>query len=73
MNVRSYRRTQPESSRILSDGVVHNAGDHHPTIRGLRPRARFASYYFNGDLDEIAVYPTELTYQQVMWHYHANH
>lgn len=29
--------------------------------------------FFTGDLDEIAVYPTALTAQQVGWHYHANH
>jgi hypothetical protein len=29
--------------------------------------------YFTGDLDEVAVYPTALTAQQVAWHYHAEH
>jgi hypothetical protein len=29
--------------------------------------------YFSGDLDEVAVYPTALTAQQVAWHYHADH
>ncbi len=35
--------------------------------------ARPTSDYVNSDLDEIAIYPTELSAQQVAWHYHANH
>jgi hypothetical protein len=31
------------------------------------------SDYVNGDLDEIAIYSTELSAQQIAWHYHANH
>lgn len=34
---------------------------------------RPTSDYFTGDLDELAIYPTRLTAQQVAWHYHANH
>jgi len=29
--------------------------------------------YFTGEIDEVAVYGTELSAQQVAWHYHANH
>jgi hypothetical protein len=35
--------------------------------------ATWPADYFNGDLDEVAVYPTVLNAQQVAWHYHANH
>jgi hypothetical protein len=31
------------------------------------------SSYFIGYLDEVAVYPTVLSAQQVKWHYYANH
>ncbi|MDT5034717.1 MAG: hypothetical protein QOC94_4888 [Actinoplanes sp.] len=29
--------------------------------------------YLTGALDEFAVYPSQLTAQQIAWHYHANH
>ncbi|HLL67675.1 MAG TPA: LamG domain-containing protein [Micromonosporaceae bacterium] len=29
--------------------------------------------YFTGTLDEIAIYPAQLTDQQIAWQYHANH
>jgi hypothetical protein len=32
-----------------------------------------APTYFTGQIDEVAVYGTELSSQQVAWHYHANH
>lgn len=36
---------------------------------GTRP----SSEYFAGDIDEVAFYLTQLSAQQVAWHYHANH
>ena len=35
--------------------------------------AAFASDYLVGGLDEVAVYPSVLSAQQVAWHYHADH
>jgi Concanavalin A-like lectin/glucanases superfamily len=29
--------------------------------------------FFTGSLDELAVYPTQLSDQQISWHYHADH
>ncbi|HEX8631110.1 MAG TPA: LamG domain-containing protein, partial [Catenuloplanes sp.] len=34
---------------------------------------RPTSDYFTGTLDEVAIYSTQLTDQQVAWHYYANH
>jgi hypothetical protein len=36
------------------------------------PNAPTSSFY-TGLLDEIAIYNTQLTAQQIAWHYHANH
>jgi len=34
---------------------------------------RPANDYLTGLMDEVAVYPTQLSDQQIAWHYHANH
>lgn len=34
---------------------------------------RPANQYFTGTIDEVAIYPTQLSDQQMSWHYHANH
>ena len=35
--------------------------------------ARPRNDYFVGDLDELAVYNSELTPQQILWHFHSDH
>jgi hypothetical protein len=32
-----------------------------------------SSDYVDAFIDEVAIYPTALTPQQIAWHYHANH
>ncbi|GIH99758.1 LamG domain-containing protein [Planobispora takensis] len=34
---------------------------------------RPAGDYLTGSMDEVAVYPTQLSDQQISWHYHADH
>lgn len=29
--------------------------------------------YYTGLLDEVSIFTTQLTDQQIIWHYHANH
>jgi hypothetical protein len=45
---------------LADDGVLADATWPGPT-------------YFTGQIDEVPVYGTELSAQQVAWHYHANH
>ena len=37
------------------------------------PNAPTSSFIVDGDIDEVAVYPTSLNSQQVAFHFHANH
>jgi hypothetical protein len=68
-----------DGSLIASDPTTTTAGSYAgywrwggSTIAGTWPNQP-ARDYFTGTMDEVAIYSSQLSDQQIAWHYHANH
>jgi hypothetical protein len=69
-----------DGNLVASDGTITTAGNYTGYWRwggSTRPPStwpyRPLNGYFTGTIDEVAIYASQLSDQQVAWHYHANH